>query len=158
MAPKKAEIEEDHLLVASVVKAMKVLEAYDGTRRSMGFSEIARVTGLERSAAQRAAHTLWQLGYLQKASGSGEYRLSIRCTIWAALLRDVENGRASEPLHISSSEENDKASVKSTMLDRSDTVFIQRNAAVASLGNKAGVSCTYARLLYGHWDSHVGPT
>lgn len=56
MAPRKTKDEEDHLLVASVVKAMQVLEAYDGSRRSMGFSEIARVTGLERSAAQRAAH------------------------------------------------------------------------------------------------------
>lgn len=138
MPPKKAQSEDDHLLVGSVVKAFQVLEAYDGVHRYMGFSEIARVTGLERSAAQRAAHTLWRLGYLDKAPGSGEYRLSIRCLDLG--MRFVDAQRITERVtpYISLLRKKTTASVNLTMLDGTEVVFIQRHTTAEMLGNKLG--------------------
>lgn len=130
---------DDHLLVGSVVKAFRVLEAFDRQHRGMGFSEISRVTGLEKSAAQRAAHTLWRLGYLDKAPGSGEYRLSLRCqdigTRFAEASRIVD---AVAP-YITLLRRKTQASVNLTMLDRTETVFVQRHTTVDMLGNKLGV-------------------
>jgi DNA-binding IclR family transcriptional regulator len=138
MAAKTDDGDEDHLLVGSVVKAMKVLEAYDGKRRFMGFSELARVTGLERSAAQRAAHTLWKLGYLEKTPGSGEYRLSIRCHDLGMRFLETQRMVDRAASYISLLRKKTTASVNLTMLDGPDTVFIQRNPTVDSLGNRLG--------------------
>ena len=130
---------DDHLLVGSVVKAFRVLEAFDRPHRSMGFSEISRVTGLEKSAAQRAAHTLWRLGYLDKAPGSGEYRLSLRCQDIG--MRFAEANRIVEAVapYITLLRRKTRASVNLTMLDRTETVFVQRHTTVEMLGNKLGV-------------------
>lgn len=129
---------DDHLLVGSVVKAFRVLEAFDRPHRSMGFSEISRVTGLEKSAAQRAAHTLWRLGYLDKAPGSGEYRLSLRCQDIG--MRFAEANRIVEMVapYITLLRRKTVASVNLTMLDRTETVFVQRHTTVDMLGNKLG--------------------
>ncbi|GLR52530.1 IclR family transcriptional regulator [Shinella yambaruensis] len=130
---------DDHLLVGSVVKAFRVLEAFDRPHRSMGFSEISRVTGLEKSAAQRAAHTLWRLGYLEKTPGSGEYRLSLRCQDIG--MRFAETNRIVEAVapYISLLRRKTQASVNLTMLDGTETVFVQRHTTVDMLGNKLGV-------------------
>lgn len=130
---------DDHLLVGSVVKAFRVLEAFDRPHRSMGFSEISRVTGLEKSAAQRAAHTLWRLGYLEKTPGSGEYRLTLRCQDMG--MRFAETNRIVEAVapYISLLRRKTQASVNLTMLDGTETVFVQRHTTVDMLGNKLGV-------------------
>ncbi|MBN9074450.1 MAG: IclR family transcriptional regulator [Rhizobiales bacterium] len=138
MTPTKSSAGDDHLLVGSVVKAIQVLEAYDGVRRYMGFSEIARVTGLERSAAQRAAHTLWRLGYLDKAPGSGEYRLSIRCLDLG--LRFVEAQRIIERAtpYITLLRRKTTGSVNIAMLDGTETVLVQRQTTPEMQGNRLG--------------------
>ena len=136
MAAKKTE--DDHLLVGSVVKAFQVLEAYDGAHTYMGFSEIARVTGLERSAAQRAAYTLWRLGYLDKAPGSGEYRLSIRCLDLGMRFVDAQRMTDKAVPYISLLRRKTTASVNLTRLDGPEVVFLQRHTTPEMLGNKLG--------------------
>lgn len=137
MAERKKDT-DDHLLVGSVVKAFRVLEAFDRPHRSMGFSEISRLTGLEKSAAQRAAHTLWRLGYLDKAPGSGEYRLSLRCQDIG--MRFAEANRIVEAVapYITLLRRKTQASVNLTMLDGAETVFVQRHTTIDMLGNKLG--------------------
>lgn len=69
---------ESPLYVQSVEKAMRVLTAFDGTKRHLSLSEIAALTGLDNSAAQRFTHTWTALGYLVKNPATRMYELSPR--------------------------------------------------------------------------------
>lgn len=69
----------DPLFVATLAKGFRVLEAFrEGQRdrglRELTLSEIAALSGLEKSAAQRLTHTLVALGYLEKDPQSRRYR------------------------------------------------------------------------------------
>jgi IclR family pca regulon transcriptional regulator len=66
------------LFVQSVEKAMKVLTAFDGSKRQLSLSEIAAITELDTSAAQRFTYTLSALGYLVKDAATRKYELSVR--------------------------------------------------------------------------------
>lgn len=66
------------LFVSSLERGFAVLEAFTGSPRDMGITEIAAVTGFDKSAAQRFAFTLNALGYLEKDSATRKYRLSRR--------------------------------------------------------------------------------
>ncbi|ODS22683.1 hypothetical protein AB835_12895 [Candidatus Endobugula sertula] len=68
----------DSLLVESVVKAFKVIEAFDGSRADLSLTDISERTGLNKSAAQRFVHTLQKLNYLEKDPASRRYTLTIR--------------------------------------------------------------------------------
>jgi IclR family transcriptional regulator, pca regulon regulatory protein len=134
---------EDHLLVGSVVKAFQVLEAFDRFHHSMGFSEIARVTSLEKSAAQRAAHTLWRLGYLTKTAASGEYRLSLKCQDIGMSFAETNRIVLAVSPYIKMLRRKTAASVNLTMLDETETVFVQRHTNPDQIGNTLGI---HARL------------
>ncbi|WP_461211519.1 IclR family transcriptional regulator [Desulfocurvus sp. DL9XJH121] len=69
---------DDALFVASLAKGMRVLEAFHCNRKSLGLTEIAELTGLNRSAAQRFLHTWEQLGYLSKDPVSKRFTLTPR--------------------------------------------------------------------------------
>ena len=53
---------ESSLYVQSVEKAMKVLMAFDGSKRHLSLSEIATLTDLDNSAAQRFTHLRQRTG------------------------------------------------------------------------------------------------
>lgn len=67
---------DERLFVASVAKAMRVLETFDKDAASLSLSDIAARTGLGRSAAQRFIYTLERLGYLDRDEPSKRYMLS----------------------------------------------------------------------------------
>lgn len=69
---------DERLFVASVEKAMRVLESFDRDNQALSILEINERTKLGRSAAQRFVYTLHQLGYLQRLAGAKTYRLSAR--------------------------------------------------------------------------------
>lgn len=69
---------ESTLYVQSVEKAMKVLTAFDGSKRQLSLTEIAALTELDNSAAQRFTFTLSALGYLVKDPQTRKYELSAR--------------------------------------------------------------------------------
>jgi DNA-binding IclR family transcriptional regulator len=127
--------EVDHLIVGSVIKAFRVLEAFGRARPLMGFSQIAREIGLERSAAQRAAHTLWKLGYLDKVGPDGEYRLSMRCLdlsqSYLASHRIVIKARP----FLKFLRRKTDATIALTMLDDTNTVQVLRYASMEMLSN-----------------------
>lgn len=56
----------DRLYVQSVGKAFRLLEAFAGEGRSMSLSQLAGEVGIDKSGAQRLAHTLQKLGYLER--------------------------------------------------------------------------------------------
>ena len=69
---------EDKLLVNSVVKAFRVLEAFDNANRSLSLAQISASVGLDKSAAQRFTHTLNKLGYLHKDPVTKRFELSLK--------------------------------------------------------------------------------
>lgn len=67
------------LFVGSVEKGFAVLRAFRKGQRDMGLrdlslSQIAKISGLDKSAAQRFTNTLVQLGYLDKDQRTKRYR------------------------------------------------------------------------------------
>jgi PcaR/PcaU/PobR family beta-ketoadipate pathway transcriptional regulator len=67
---------ESPLFVGSLEKGLRVFQAFDDTHRSLRLTEIAAATGLDKSAAQRFTHTLYELGYLKKDPKTKHYRLA----------------------------------------------------------------------------------
>ena len=66
--------EGDSLYVGSIEKAICILYAFGEGRAELRLNEIAEITGLGRSAAQRYTHTLCSLGFLQKVDDGPVYR------------------------------------------------------------------------------------
>ena len=64
------------LFVGSLEKGLKILQAFDDGHRALRLTEIAHATGLDKSAAQRFTHTLYELGYLKKDPKTKHYRLA----------------------------------------------------------------------------------
>lgn len=68
----------DPLMVLSVEKAFRVLEALDYQRPSMSLTQIAEAIDLDKSATQRFVHTLTKLGYLTKDPDTKRFQLSVK--------------------------------------------------------------------------------
>ncbi|MBH1963397.1 MAG: helix-turn-helix domain-containing protein [Comamonadaceae bacterium] len=66
------------LFIASTEKSFQVLESFGGSQRQMSLAEIARIAGLDRSAAQRVVFTLETLGYLARVPESRSYELTAK--------------------------------------------------------------------------------
>lgn len=65
------------LFVNSLDKGLLVLEAFRD-RESLNLQEMAKLSGISASSAQRVAYTLEKLGYLNKDPRSKRYRLSVK--------------------------------------------------------------------------------
>ncbi|MBW8833831.1 MAG: IclR family transcriptional regulator [Burkholderia sp.] len=135
------------LYVQSVEKAMKVLTAFDGSKRqlslseisaSTGFdmsatqqrqlslSEISASTGFDMSATQRFTYTLAALGYLFKDADSRKYELSpglLDFTYHYLTSNDLVS-RATPYLQQLGSETEEATNL--TVLDDTDIVFVLR--------------------------------
>jgi IclR family transcriptional regulator, pca regulon regulatory protein len=68
---------QDTLFVASLEKGLRVLNAFSTHRESLGITDIALATNLDKSAAQRFTNTLHRLGYLEKDEQTRRYRPAI---------------------------------------------------------------------------------
>lgn len=74
----KTDRKQDTLFVNSLAKGLKLLEAFDEEHQSLGLGELAKRTGLDKSATQRFANTLHQTGYLLKDEATRRFRPSHR--------------------------------------------------------------------------------
>ena len=71
----------DALNVKSVGKAFQVLqcfEAIDTGENDLSLMDVVRLTGFDKSAAQRFTHTLHMAGYLEKNPSTKRYSLSVK--------------------------------------------------------------------------------
>jgi IclR family pca regulon transcriptional regulator len=66
------------LFVGSTEKTFQVLHAFDGPKRHMTLVDIARASGLDRSATQRLVYTLEALGYLYRVPETRSYGLTTK--------------------------------------------------------------------------------
>ena len=114
------------LFVQSVEKAMKVLSAFDGSKRQLSLSEIATLTDLDNSAAQRFTHTLSALGYLVKDASSRKYELSVRLLDFTyRYLASSELAHRAAPVLQKLARETEEV-CNLTVPDGTDIVFVQR--------------------------------
>lgn len=116
----------DSLMVQSVAKAFRVLEAFGGERPSLSLSQIAQETGMDLSGAQRFTHTLVALGYLRRDPSTRQFELGLKVMDLAynytRASRLVERAL---PVLQHLSKESDET-VNLTVLDGTDIVFISR--------------------------------
>jgi IclR family transcriptional regulator, pca regulon regulatory protein len=114
------------LYVQSVEKAMRVLTAFDGSKRQLSLSEIASSTGFDLSATQRFTYTLAALGYLKKDADSRKYELSPRLLDFTFhyLTSNELVSRATPYLQQLGSETEEATNL--TVLDDTHIVFVLR--------------------------------
>ena len=69
----------DRLFVASVEKALRVLEVFAGEGRALSIGQLAEASGDNRSSVQRSVSTLTALGYLDQDPDTRSYRPAAKC-------------------------------------------------------------------------------
>ncbi|WHS30488.1 MULTISPECIES: IclR family transcriptional regulator C-terminal domain-containing protein [Brucella] len=72
----EADPKRSSLFVGSTEKTFQILQVFDGPQRQLPLSEIAKLAGLDRSAAQRLVHTLETLGFLRRVHNTRNYALT----------------------------------------------------------------------------------
>jgi IclR family pca regulon transcriptional regulator len=144
--------ERSSLFVNSVEKAMRVLSAFDATRRHLTLSQIATQTGMDMSTAQRFTYTLSTLGYLLKDEASKTYSLGVKLfdfTYNYIASNDLVY-RATPYLQQLSRETEETTNI--TVLDGPDIVFVLRIVSrhvlnpTVIVGNRLPAYCTSAGL------------
>lgn len=105
---------------------MRVLMAFNTSRPRLSLSQIATVTGLDMSAAQRFVFTLTSLGYLVKNEHVRTYELSARLLDFGHhyLASNELVQRATPYLQQLSKETEETTNI--TVLDGTEIVFVQR--------------------------------
>ncbi|KAI3602499.1 Transcriptional regulator, IclR family [Cupriavidus necator H850] len=69
---------DNPLFNQSLEKGLEVLRAFNGVHRTLTLSELAALTGMNKSSAQRTIHTLEALGYVDKHPQTRRFRLTPR--------------------------------------------------------------------------------
>ncbi len=67
--PADAPEKRDPLFIEAVARAFRVLETFSASPNPASLRELAKAAGIDKSGAQRLAHTLVQLGYLETTRG-----------------------------------------------------------------------------------------
>ena len=150
-------IRSGRLFVGSIDKCFQVLEALAAARRPVALTELARRTGLDRSAVQRITHTLHALGYLRQVSETRAYSLAPRLVELghAALAADTLRGLALP--HLRALNESCGETVNLTELEGDEIVYVarfpSRHAVSVDLhvGSRLPAFCTAAgRAMLSH--------
>ncbi len=122
----KAATAEPAWFVSSVEKAFRILRAFELGERSLSLTEIADLTGLDKSAVQRFTYTLAALGYLHKDSKARRYTISPKVmSLGMIYLRtDPIVARARHQLY--ELNKSLDATVNMTVLDDTDVIYVVR--------------------------------
>lgn len=80
MAKKVANEKEKQntLFVGSLEKGMRIMSAFNEYHTALGLTDLAQLTGLDKSAVQRLTNTLHQIGYLNKDPESRRFSPSLK--------------------------------------------------------------------------------
>jgi len=148
MIPVSTPMKSSSMFVNSLAKGLKVLECFGQGRSDLGITDIARLTGFEKSGAHRLINTLYELGFLEKDVQSRRYRMTSKALVFAFnYLSDNPILEIATPYLINLSEELQR-SVAMCVLDNQDIVYIARIKRGefyhphAHLGEKQPAYCT----------------
>lgn len=110
----------------SLEKGLKVLQAFDGTRPFLRLKDIIEITGLEKSAAQRFAYTLLDLGLLRRDEETKGYSLSPRILeLASAYLKSDPLVERAYPYLLEASRRTDEA-VNLVVREGSAVIYVAR--------------------------------
>jgi DNA-binding IclR family transcriptional regulator len=124
--PKRGARQSDTLMVASVEKGFRVLNVFGPGRQELSLSQIADLTGLDVSGAQRFTHTLLALGYLNKDPGTRRLSLTPKTLDLASHFlggHRLVNNAMPYLMHLSKETEE---TVNLTLLDDTEIIFVAR--------------------------------
>jgi DNA-binding IclR family transcriptional regulator len=114
------------LLVRSVEKAFRVLEAFSSSTPTLSLTALAETVQLDKSAAQRFTYTLEKLGYLYKDPETKRFGLTVKSLdfSYSYLRANALVGRSMPYLvHLSKTTEE---TINITVLDDTEIVFVTR--------------------------------
>lgn len=147
------------LYMSSLAKCFQVLEALNTAGRAVGLTELAQLSGLDRSGVQRITHTLRVLGYLRQDPASKAFRLSGRMLEFGhtVLATHVVRGRA-QP-HLEALNKRTGETVNLMELEGDEIVYVARFPSLHAVsvdlhvGSRLPAFCTAAgRAILSHMD------
>jgi IclR family pca regulon transcriptional regulator len=119
--------DEGKLFVASLAKGMRALYAFGGNEAKLTATQVARLSGLDASSAQRFIYTLTALGFLEKVERTKQYRLSARLLDFAYLFLRSDPLCAIANSHLLGLAEATGESVHLSILDGADVIYLSRH-------------------------------
>lgn len=142
------------LYVNALASGLKVIRAFDSSHVEMNLTEIAKRSGISRSASQRMTYTLVKTGFLEKNPENGKYFLA--ATVLDAACAYLEShplvGRGNVVLSKLSSETGE--TVNLTQAEGVDMMFICRFTSPSRLlvhmpiGKRIPMFCSSAGRMW----------
>ncbi len=116
----------DALMVGSVEKAFRVLSVFGPDSHALSLTQIAALTGLDKSAAQRFIHTLTKLGYLAREPDSKRWTLTAKTlSLGHHYMLGSDFIQRSQPYLLQLGQITEEA-CNLTILDGTEVVFVSR--------------------------------
>lgn len=136
------------LFVGSVEKAFEVLRVLSAAPTPLGLSEVVKVSGMGKSAAQRFLHTLSALGYIRQDKETKAYSITARVLDLAQSYLGVDGLRERASHFLRAANLKTEETVNLTVLDRLSVLYLMRYqgfhdiSVELSIGSKLPAFCT----------------
>jgi DNA-binding IclR family transcriptional regulator len=136
------------LFVGSVEKAFEVLRVLSAAPTPLGLSEVVKVSGMGKSAAQRFLHTLCALGYIRQDKETKAYSITARVLDLAQSYLGADGLREKASHFMRAANLKTEETVNLTVLDRLSVVYLMRYQGFheisvdLSIGSKLPAFCT----------------
>jgi IclR family transcriptional regulator, pca regulon regulatory protein len=118
--------------IASLMRGLKVLEAFDGTEPALSITEIAERAGISRAAARRIAMTLHHAGYLGRTPRNGYYLTPQVLALATAYLSAHRIGDSVQPI-LARLRQISGRSASVAVLEGHEIVYIARAASTGPM-------------------------
>lgn len=142
--------ESSTLFMGSIAKCFQVLETLNTAGRAVGLTELAALSGLDRSAVQRIAHTLRVLGYLRQDPATRALRLSGRMLEFSHTVLTTHQLRERAQPHLESLNRRTGETVNLMELEGDEIVYVARYPSMHAVsvdlhvGSRLPAFCTAA--------------
>jgi len=114
------------LFMGSLAKCFQVLEALNTAGRAVGLTELAQLSGLDRSGVQRITHTLRVLGYLRQDPATKAFRLSGRMLEFGHTVLATDQLRERAQPHLEALNRRTSETVNLMELEGDEIVYVAR--------------------------------
>ena len=136
------------LFVGSVEKAFEVLRVLSTAPTPLGLSEVVKVSGMGKSAAQRFLYTLSALGYVRQDKETKAYAITARVLDLAQSYLGADGLREKASHFLRAANLKTEETVNLTVLDRLSVLYLMRYQGFhdisvdLSIGSKLPAFCT----------------
>lgn len=138
------------LFMGSLAKCFQVLEALNTAGRAVGLTELAQLSGLDRSGVQRITHTLRVLGYLRQDPATKAFRLSGRMLEFGHTVLATDRLRERAQPHLEALNRRTAETVNLMELEGDEIVYVARYPSLHAVsvdlhvGSRLPAFCTAA--------------